>query len=440
MCFGVITNISIETFHVTMEPALPLTRIWLIALISFGNLHGLGATEASVKRPSTVAPLLMNDTSKYHEDAYLNARELISKYGYRGETHRVTTNDGYILEMHRITGPKSNPKPEGKPVIFLMHGLLCSSVDWLIAGPQKALAFMLANAGYDVWLGNSRGNTFSRGHTKYSSLDKQYWMFSWHEFGTEDLPAMIDYIIQKTGREKIFYAAHSQGTTAYFVMASEKPEYNDKIIVMFAMAPVAYIKHMKSPFFQVLARIDKLVSGAMAVLGRYEFKPTDGFMKEVGTIACQEEIWTQEICLNVIFLIAGFGNDQMNRTLLPAILGHTPAGASSRQFIHYSQLFKSNEFRQYDHGALKNYWIYKQRTPPAYDLSKVTIPVILSYGLNDWLAHPKDVQHLAEKLPNVYIKLRVPNVNFGHMDHLWGIDASRAVYPQLIAIMKRFRS
>ncbi|XP_063979678.1 lipase 3-like [Diachasmimorpha longicaudata] len=421
-----------------MKSALVFTKIWL-AFISVGASGKLSAEEASVESPSAIAALLINDTYKYHEDAHLNARQLISKYGYRGQTHKVTTNDGYILELHRITGPKSNPEPEGKPVIFVMHGLLCSSVDWLISGSQKALGFMLADVGYDVWLGNSRGNTFSRGHTKYSTLDKQYWMFSWHEFGTEDLPAMIDYILQETGREKIFYAAHSQGTTAYFVMGSEKPEYNDKIIAMFAMAPVAYLGHMKSPFFQVLSRIDKLVSGAMAALGYYEFKPIDGLIKEVATIACQEDIWTQEICLNVIFLVAGFGSDQMNRTLLPAILGHTPAGASSRQFVHYSQLFKSNKFRQYDYGLLKNYWMYGQRSPPAYDLSKVTIPVILAYGLNDWLADPQDVHRLAEELPNVYGKLKVPHASFGHLDHLWGIDAPRAVYSQLVEFLKRFR-
>ncbi|XP_011296943.1 lipase 3-like isoform X2 [Fopius arisanus] len=443
MCFGVIRTgvmlqqISTKIFSVKMDLALPVSRIWLLVLIS--SLQRLEKTGA-LDSPLLGSAHLGNDSYKYHEDAHLSARELISKYGYRGETHKVTTNDGYILEMHRITGPKSNPKAEGKPVIFVMHGLLCSSVDWIISGPKKGLGFMLADAGYDVWLGNARGNTYSRGHKKYSTIDKQYWMFSWHEQGTEDLPAMIDYITRNTGNERIFYAAHSQGTTAYFVMASEKPKYNDKIIAMFGMAPVAYLEHMRSPFLQVLTRIDKVVTNVMEVLGWYEFKPIDGLIKKVATIACQEENWTQDICLNVMFLIAGFGSDQMNRTLLPAILGHTPAGSSSRQLIHYSQLFKSNKFRKYDHGALRNYIIYKRMTPPSYDLSKVTTPVIISYGLNDWLAHPKDVRRLTAQLPNVYAELKVPNPNFGHLDHLWGIDAPRYVYSKLIALLNHFRS
>jgi lysosomal acid lipase/cholesteryl ester hydrolase len=78
-----------------------------------------------------------------------------------------------------------------------------------------APAFVAARAGYDVWLGNSRGNTFSNKHT---TLDpdhdaEKYWDFSWYEMGMFDQPANIDYIRKKTGDQKIAYIGHSQGTT-----------------------------------------------------------------------------------------------------------------------------------------------------------------------------------------------------------------------------------
>lgn len=65
--------------------------------------------------------------------------ELIEKYGYHAESYPVATYDKYILEMHRITGPKNNPDPKGKPAILLMHGIVMSSSDWIILGPEKAL-------------------------------------------------------------------------------------------------------------------------------------------------------------------------------------------------------------------------------------------------------------------------------------------------------------
>lgn len=70
-----------------------------------------------------------------------------------------------------------------------------------------------------------------------------------------DLPAMIDYIAKTTG-QKILYLGHSMGTTAFFVMASERPEYQDKIQAMFAMAPVAYCGRMPNPILQFISRFN----------------------------------------------------------------------------------------------------------------------------------------------------------------------------------------
>jgi hypothetical protein len=68
--------------------------------------------------------------------------ELIEKYGYDCEIHKVITPDGYILEMHRVTGRKNQIPSEQraqKPVILLMHGLASSSAQWIFFGPSKNL-------------------------------------------------------------------------------------------------------------------------------------------------------------------------------------------------------------------------------------------------------------------------------------------------------------
>lgn len=59
-----------------------------------------------------------------------------------------------------------------------------------------------------------------------------------------------------TKQEKIFYVGHSQGTTAFFVMMSEKPEYNEKIRMMAALAPIAYMGNLPNFFFQVIAKFE----------------------------------------------------------------------------------------------------------------------------------------------------------------------------------------
>lgn len=118
----------------------------------------------------------------------------------------------------------------------------------------------MADLGYDVWLGNARGNTYSKKHMSLNPKRGKFWKYSWHQIGLYDLPAMIDYTLATAGQAKTFYIGHSQGTTAFFVMCSMKPEYNSKIRAMFSLAPIAYMNHMTSPFLQIIARFETIVS------------------------------------------------------------------------------------------------------------------------------------------------------------------------------------
>lgn len=170
--------------------------------------------------------------------------------GYDYEMHSVTTEDGYILKLHRIATKKSD-NIKRAPVL-LMHGLFGTASDYLILGRHGALAYLLFDSKYDVWMGNSRGTDYSFRHRKYSANSSEFWNFSFHEIGVFDLSAMIDYILKTTKHTSMFFVGHSQGSTVMLVLLSTMPEYNKKINQAHLMAPASFMKH-PHPLAQMLA-------------------------------------------------------------------------------------------------------------------------------------------------------------------------------------------
>lgn len=124
--------------------------------------------------------------------------------------------------------------------------------------------------------------------------------------------------------------------------------------------------------------------------------------------------------------------------MLPVILGHTPAGASTDQIVHYGQGIRSGHFRRYDFGVIANKIEYGSIFPPAYDLKNVKAPTALHYSLNDWLAEPKDVKKLEQGLGNVVESHIIADKKWNHFDFVWGIDARPMVYNRVLQVMKRF--
>ena len=185
--------------------------------------------------------------------------QIIESHGIKVQLHNITTEDGYYLALYRLmprcltlsssssenndyteTIDCNNAKIEEnsepwtrrediyyrytvvrKPVL-LQHGLFGSAADWVIGSPflwsnngakwSNNLAFALhLTDRYDVWLGNVRGNGYSRGHISISWNDPKYWEFSTLDHSAlYDTSAMLDYVINVTSVKKVGYVGYSQ--------------------------------------------------------------------------------------------------------------------------------------------------------------------------------------------------------------------------------------
>ncbi|XP_059619221.1 lipase 3-like [Phlebotomus argentipes] len=392
----------------------------------------------------------------FNLDSELGTAEIIRRHGYPSEAHTVQTEDGYLLTIHRIpcgrsgwTSCLAQGRGRGRAVI-VQHGLLGSSADWVLSGPENGLAFLLADVGYDVWIGNARGNTYSDRHSTLRKEDSKFWDFSWHEMAKYDIPAVIDYILEVKNTEsrrysndtvryrEVLYVGHSMGTTMAFAMLSMRPEYNSKIKAIFALAPVAFMAHVKSPL-RLIAPFSKDLEWLIKFMGN-EFLPKNKIIKFLAKYGCEMNNVERYICENSIFVLCGFDTAQYNTNLTPVIFAHAPAGASTKTLVHYAQeIHERGDFKRFDYGRRENEARYGQATPPLYNVTNISAPVALIYATNDWLAGPQDVEILHKKLPNSIGMFKVPFEDFNHLDFMWGLDVKRLVYIDLMEMMEKYR-
>ncbi|KAI7859872.1 Alpha/Beta hydrolase protein [Circinella umbellata] len=171
----------------------------------------------------------------------------IKRWGYEPRIYNVITEDGYILRMYRIIAKdkKSNNGSKKLPVL-LGHGLFQCGGDFL-ANEDKSMAFVLADQGYDVWIGNTRA-AGSFDHISLSHEDPEYWAWGLKELAIYDWPTMIDCIREETDFHKIAYIGHSQGNAMAFVGLKLRPEIAEKLSCFIALAPAVFSGTLTSTF------------------------------------------------------------------------------------------------------------------------------------------------------------------------------------------------
>ncbi|KAH8285736.1 hypothetical protein KR018_001636, partial [Drosophila ironensis] len=357
--------------------------------------------------------------------------DLVIKYGYPSETHFANTPDGYRLSLHRI------PRKGGKPII-LVHGLMSSSACWVQFGPANGLAYILHRKGYDVWMLNTRGNIYSKEHLKGRLPPRKYWDFSFHEIGKYDLPAAIDYVLKDTNAQSVHYIGHSQGSTAFFVMCSENPQYSKKVHLMQALSPTVFLQDNRSPVLKFLSMFKGKFSMLLNLLGGYEISSKNRLIKQFKQHICDRSEVASSICAIFDFVLCGFDWKSFNATLTPIAAAHASQGASAKQVYHYAQMQGDTNFQGFDHGAELNRVRYESADPPAYNLSQVNSKVVLHHGNGDWLGSGSDVDNLKQRLPNVIDSRKVDFDGFSHYDFTLSKDVRPLVYDHVLYHLNKF--
>lgn len=134
-----------------------------------------------------------------------------------------------------------------------------------------------------------------------------------------------------------------------------------------------------------------------------------------------------------------------------SLINRVPAGASSKQIIHYAQLVKSGEqnyiililpstissflwFVKINvcvKGRFVKFSIDGSENREEYDLKKVTVPVAVFYTAQDALSNEDDVSRLIKELPNVKVQKKIEQMS-NNLDMLYANDVEKLVYVDVI--------
>uniref|UniRef100_A0A8R1XXN8 Lipase n=1 Tax=Onchocerca volvulus TaxID=6282 RepID=A0A8R1XXN8_ONCVO len=348
-------------------------------------------------------------------EATMTTLEIVAYYEYPSEIHTVTTDDGYILELHRIPGGKAENRTgnASKFVVFLQHGFVSSSAVWVTNLPNQSAAFIFADAGFDVWMGNVRGNTYSTKHVNYTQNDLKYWDFTFDEFAKYDLDSMINCVLNQTRQHSLYYIGYSEGTLTMFAKLSIDQIFAQKIRKFFALGPIstmAYIKGLiktaATKFFRPLKMLIKISGNFMA---------SKSLFQKISKSTCSLKSIVEH-CENLMFQMIGPPNVRMNVSRIPVYMSHIPAGTSTANVLHWAQMVNSRKIQMYDYGSEEeNMMHYNMSTPPLYNLSLINVP-----------------DGLLAKIPRKYLIQNNELQNFNHFDFVWSIHAADQIYKPII--------
>jgi lysosomal acid lipase/cholesteryl ester hydrolase len=379
---------------------------------------------------SWTADKLQLTASVEDPDMEKDAADLIRSKGYPVEEHTAITSDGFLLGLQRIPHGRNNDQRgnEPRPVVFLQHGFLqCSETFVIRKQPEQNLALVLADSGYDVWLGNNRGNKYSHKHKTFKPTEERFWDWSLDELMSEDVPAMLGHVLKVTQVPKLTYIGFSQGSAQAFGAFSRFPELADRVNLFVALAPASKVLPLQNPLVDVLARTRPDVLFHM--FGKKAFIPITLFWRK--KLDRDFFVKTIDICTSFLF---NWHSKMIDPVEKPLIYSHIYSYGSVKSVVHWFQIMRSRKFQMYDDYQECNTGDeYSGQVPPVYHTNQIKCPVALFYGASDTLPNIKAI--IKDLNPDKLVHVEeVPE--YEHLDFMWAKDVHKKVYPRLLDVLK----
>lgn len=361
-------------------------------------------------------------------------QDICEENGFVCENHLVFTEDGYGLTIHRLDPSKNGYELNGKAV-FLQHGLLMSSEIWCVMLDKNLnIPFRLCQQGYDVFVGNNRGNKYSSKQRTMTTKEVKFWNFSIDEFALYDIPACINYVLKLKGIDSLSYIGFSQGCSQVLASLSVHEDLNKKIEKLVLIAPATTPKKLSNWLIDSIVHLQPRV---FYLLFGHKI-----LMKSI-------LLWQQIVYPPMFVHLIDFPNqilfDWHARNIAPlqklVSYNHLYTTTSVKCVVHWFQIIRANRFQMYQDSH--------SFVPFEYPISTMmnVRKVLLIYGTSDSLVDinvilnqlpefdrviadkttvdrsPEPVEKDDMKVGGTQSELRIHGVkDHEHLDLIWGRD------------------
>lgn len=368
-------------------------------------------------------------------DRFLQLRdtaEMIEFFGYTAEEHIGFTSDGHMLMLFKVL-PKNTG--EMKPPILLLHGaMLCSDIWMVHREAESNLPIWLAGLGYDVWLGNRRGNKYCAKHCRFRTLDPAFWDWSMDEVALYDIPCMLKVVLRDYPKgTRCVVIAFSQGSAELFACLALNPEINNQVGLAIGIAPMTRpAESLSGPSI-----ISALIHGPPQLLYLLF-----GRRSMLSSVLFWMEALPSRLYSNMIdwFLDLLFGWKCKNiskadrRHMYLKLYSH----CSVKCIAHWFQMARAKRFQMFDEGAMEVDIVGARRpghVPPAFPLKQIRAPVVLFSGALDSLADHEYTRHVLKHcvVENIIME------DYEHLDFLMAGNVREVLFPSLERVLSRIK-
>ncbi|KAG5188367.1 lipase [Tribonema minus] len=345
---------------------------------------------------------------------------MVESEGFKLEEHQTRTEDGFILVLHRIVPlkPRETNGDDAAPPVLVMHGLMQDSEALLAGGREHALGLWLASRGYDVFLGNNRGNRYSHKHLSWSPHDEAYWNFSIDELARYDVPALVGAVLGVTRAPRLAYVGFSQGSAQMFAALSADTALQARVALFAALSPAARAKGLSKSVLTTLVQTNLRFINVL--FGRRRMLPMTVMWQNI--LSRTQFVRAIDCAMWYLF---SWSNSQVSHARKCQLYPHIYSFASVKCVVHWFQMIRSRRLAMFDDTQDPAY------APVSYDITLIRCPVAVMFGGRDLIV---ECESLSAELPNCV--LSHCEDKYEHLDTMWADTAKDAIFPRLHALLR----